>query len=416
MSMRNIAVTGGGASGMMAAIAAARQGASVVILEKNARVGKKLLATGNGRCNFTNVLTQSSHYHGENPGFADSALARFTVQHTLDFFEALGITCKVEENGKVFPRSNQASSVLDVLRHELQELKVQIRCDSEVAALEKSGRHFILSLHDGSHYEADRVILAAGGKASPNLSSAGLGYPLASRLGHGIITPNPALVPLKLNFASLKQIRGIKWDGKASILINKKAAESAEGEILFTEYGISGPPVLNLSRTALEHQRKGEHVEIQVSLVPEMSHQALMESLSARFGRSGNKSLDFALVGFINKQLIPVVLKSAGIPHQDGPATALTKPELQRLAGILQDWRFPVTGFFNWSHAQVTTGGVRTKEIDPKTLQSKLVPGLYFTGEILDIDGDCGGFNLQWAWSSGHVAGSHAAADSHASS
>jgi len=410
MSIRNIAVIGGGASGMMAAIAAARQGAYVVILEKNARVGKKLLATGNGRCNFTNVFTQSSNYHGENPGFADSALAGFTVQQTLDFFNTLGITCKVEENGKVFPRSNQASSVLDVLRHELQELKVRIHCDSEVVSLRKTGRNFVMSLHDGSLHEADRVILAAGGKASPNLSSAGLGYPLASMLGHGIITPNPALVPLKLDFNSLRQIRGIKWDGRASVLVDKKTAESAEGEILFTEYGISGPPILNLSRTALEHQRKGEHVEIQVSLVPEMSHQTLMESLSARLGRSGSKNLDFALVGFINKQLIPVVLKSAGIPHRDAPAAAITNPELQRLTGILQDWRFPVTGFFNWSHAQVTTGGVCTEEIDSGTLQSKIVPGLYFAGEIIDVDGDCGGFNLQWAWSSGHTAGSHAAA------
>ncbi len=410
MYPRKIAVIGGGASGMMAAIAAARKGAKVTIWEKNARVGKKLLATGNGRCNFTNVFTRSSDYHGENPDFTGPALSQFTVQHTLEFFEALGITHKVEEQGRVFPRSNQASSVLDVLRHELQELNVQIHCDSEIAALEKSGGYFTLSLHDGSHHEADRVILATGGKASPNLSSAGLGYPLASRLGHGIVEPNPALVPLKLDFASLKQIRGIKWDGKASILADQKTVESAEGEILFTEYGISGPPVLTLSRTALLHQRKGENVEIQVSLVPEMSPEELKKYLSLRIGRCAEKSLDFALVGFINKQLIPVVLKSAGIKHTGTPAMAVTKPELHRIAGILQNWRFPVTGYINWSHAQITTGGIRTKEIDPETLQSRIVPGLYFAGEILDIDGDCGGFNLQWAWSSGHVAGSHAAA------
>lgn len=409
MKKRRISVIGGGASGMMAAIAAARLGADVSILEKNARVGKKLLATGNGRCNFTNIHTELSRYHGEEPSFAAPALEQFTADQVLQFFGSLGIAHRVEENGKAFPRSGQASSVLDVLRHEIAELNVEVECDSEVCAVEKTAGHFRLTLSNGSRREADRVILAAGGKASPNLSSAGLGYPIASRLGHRVVPPGPALVPLKLEFASLRQIRGIKWDGKASILADRKPVESAEGEILFTEYGISGPPVLDLSRAALEHHRNGEHVEIAVSLVPEMTSRELRDSLMSRFSGAGGKNLDFALVGFINKQLIPVLLRSAGIEAAGRRAAGITGKEVDRLAGLMQDWRFPVTGFVGWMHAQVTTGGVSTKEIDPVTLQSRIVPGLYFTGEIVDIDGDCGGFNLQWAWSSGHVAGSHAA-------
>lgn len=408
MKKIRIAVIGGGASGMMAAIAAARLGAEVTIWEKNARVGKKLLATGNGRCNFTNIRTEISRYHGEDPSFAAPALEQFTADQTLQFFGSLGIAHRVEENGKVFPRSGQASSVLDVLRHEMAELNVEVECDSEVGAVERTAGYFRLALSSGSRCEADRVIVASGGKASPNLSSAGLGYPIASRLGHRIVMPGPALVPLKLEFAFLRQIRGIKWDGNASILADRKPVESAEGEILFTEYGISGPPVLDLSRTALERQRKGEHVELSVSLVPEMTSRELRESLMARFSAAGGKNLDFALVGFINKQLIPVLLRSAGIEAAGRRADGINRKETDRLAGLMQDWRFPVTGFAGWMHAQVTTGGVSTKDIDPATLQSRLVPGLYFTGEIVDIDGDCGGFNLQWAWSSGHVAGSHA--------
>ncbi|MDQ7824856.1 MAG: NAD(P)/FAD-dependent oxidoreductase [Candidatus Eremiobacteraeota bacterium] len=409
MAQKDIAIIGGGASGIMAALTAAGAGARAVIWEKNPRIGRKLLATGNGRCNLTNVNAQSACYHGGHPGFAASALSLFSAAETLELFESLGITCKVEERGKVFPRSDQASSVLDVLRHELEALEVQVRCDAPVTALEKTGGHFILTCQDGSRHLAAKVILAAGGKATPALSSPGLGYPLAEKMGHRIVTPFPALVPLKLEAPFLNHVHGVKWEGKVLIYADEKPVASDSGEILFTEYGLSGPPVLAVSRAALSGVREGRKVQAAVNLVPEMSPGDLRNYLSARLGRCRNKSLSFALVGFINKRLIGAVLSSAGCRHPEKPGADLGTGDLERLSSLLQDWRFPVTGSPSWTHAQVTAGGIDTRDIDAATLQSKHVPGLFFAGEIIDIDGDCGGFNLQWAWSSGRVAGRRAA-------
>ncbi|MFY9177896.1 MAG: NAD(P)/FAD-dependent oxidoreductase [Caldicoprobacterales bacterium] len=409
--MKNIRVivVGGGASGMMAAITARRQGADVTILERNPRVGKKILATGNGRCNYTNINTDISYYHGNNPKFVYSALAQFDVYQTIEFFEDLGIVHKIEDRGKVFPMSDQASSVLDVLRYQLEKRQVKVICNAFVQNISVKGdNRFQLKLEDGSSIEGDRVIIATGGKAMPSSGSDGNGYHLARQLGHSIVNVFPGLVQIMLEGSFFKQIQGVKFVGTAEVLQKNKSVAKDRGDILFANYGVSGPPILQISRKAGELLLKGQNPVLKISIIDTMSQQQVNNLIEKRFNKATEKTVEFSLVGLINKRLIPVLLKEAGIKDLKAPVQTLSKEEREKIANILTDWRFKIRGTKGWSSAQVTAGGVNTKEIDPNTMESKIIKGLYFTGEIIDIDGQCGGFNLQWAWSSGFVAGYNA--------
>lgn len=410
-SLTRVIVIGGGAAGMIAAIAACHNKAKVTILEKGQRVGRKLLATGNGRCNLTNVHLKTTNYHGQNPAFATIALEKFNVPKTIAFFEHLGIAHKVEEEGKVFPLSGQASSVLDVLRYELEQSGVHVICQAEVTRLKKNSRGFLVQLADKREFRADRVILTVGGKAAPQFGSNGSGYSLAQQLGHTIIEPFPALTQLKLEFPFLKQIKGVKFVGEAAIIAHNQTEACARGEILFAEYGVSGPPILSLSRKAGECMRKNQKTHLKLNMMDFLTTKELTQYLSERFQNRPEKPLSFSLVGFINKRLIPVVLHAAGFKDINKPVGAVGAKGRDEIIKILQDWRFPVSGTTSWPNAQVTAGGVDVRGIEAQTMESKITPGLYLAGEILDIDGDCGGFNLQWAWSSGYVAGENAAAD-----
>lgn len=404
-----VAVVGGGAAGLTAAMFARYKGARVIILERMDRVGKKILATGNGRCNLSNTSLDISNYFGTNPKFAYSALNRFDFQKTIEFFDRLGVTCKVEEGGKVFPVSDQATSVLDVMRHELETIGVETVCGAEVKDITGNKENFTLHLGDGSNVAAHRVIIAAGGRAAPNLGSNGSGYGLAEKLGHRIVEPFPALVQLRLEAPYLKQIKGIKFIGKAEILKDGKSLAAAEGEILLTDYGVSGPPIFTLSRTAGEWLCRGEKVTLKVCIINYKSREELAAYMIDRLNKQSHKTLAFSFVGFINKRLVPVLLREAGIEDLNKPAGQVTAEERNNIVRILQDWRFEVTGTNLWQSAQVTAGGVDVREINQKTMESRLAPGLFFAGEIIDIDGACGGYNLQWAWSSGSVAGESAA-------
>lgn len=404
-----IAVIGGGAAGMLAAIAAGRKGADVTIWERGPRVGKKILATGNGRCNYTNTYTDIEHYYGNNPKFAVSALSQFSVEQTINTFNRLGIAPKIEEQGKVYPMSGQASSILDVLLYELKELGIQICTDSYVKKISKEGKNFYVQLENDTRFKFDRVIISCGGKAKPSTGSDGSGYELARMLGHTITGIFPALVQLKLEGQYFKQIEGVKIEGTAQLLCNNKLVMEEQGDILFANYGISGPPILQLSRKAGELLEKGQVPIIKVILLDKITEEELQQVMIMRFKDGPNKTIQFSLVGLINKRLIPVVLKEAGITDLNRPVSNITGQERQRIVSILTDWRFKITGTKSWPSAQVTAGGINTEEINPSTMESKLVPGLYFAGEIIDIDGRCGGFNLQWAWSSGFVAGQNVA-------
>lgn len=409
---KEIGVIGGGASGMVASIIAARNGAKVVIYERMNRLGKKILATGNGRCNMTNINLKADNLrciHGKNKEFASNILKRFTVEDTINFFEVLGIAHKVEDGGKVFPMSNQAGSVLDVLRYEIEKLGVQVIYDVEIEEIIQFKNKFVLKDIEGSKYESDKVIIATGGKSSPNLGSNGSGYELTRKLGHKIIKPFPALVQLNLESSFLKAIKGVKFDGQASIIVNNKTLRTEEGEILFTNYGISGPPILQLSRKAIKNLENKQKPIMKVDMFPKYTYQELLDLISLRLSYQYDRPLDFSFIGLINKKLIPIILKEANIQNPKKLCYETSNKEIEKIARLLKNWQFKIVGCQSWKHSQVTAGGVDSSQVNSETLESKLIPGIYIAGELLDIDGDCGGFNLQWAWSSGYLAGTEAA-------
>jgi predicted Rossmann fold flavoprotein len=404
----DLIIVGGGASGLMAAIAAARCGIRPLILERMNRVGKKILASGNGRCNLTNLHENLEHYHGTDPMFAKPVLDRFGVRNTLRFFEELGLVWKTEDNGRVFPLTDQASVVLDLLRYELRKLQVEDVCESEVVSLEGGRDAFRLELNNSHVHFTRKLILAAGGRASPSLGSNGSGYRLARMMGHAIVEPMPAIVQIRLKAQYLKRLKGVKFQGTLSILQEDGPAEKESGEILFTDYGVSGPPALKLSRRVNERLRMNKKSVVELDLMPEQTESEFRSTLDARIKILCYKELSNALLGMIHKRLIPVVLEMAMIDKAK-PCRNLTHSEIDRLAAAIKSWKIEVIGTRSWLDAQVSAGGVSTAEIHPETLESRKAPGLFFAGEIMDIDGDSGGFNLQWAWASGHEAGRHAA-------
>lgn len=405
---KKIIIIGGGASGMVAAITAARNGAEVIILEQLTRVGKKLLATGNGRCNLTNAKLGIKNFHGNNPEFAFSAFAQFDQSDTIEFFKDLGIHCIKEDGGKIFPASLQAGSVLDVLRYEMSSLGIEEVCDSVVVSIAPKNNRFEVHLKNGKVLGCDKVILATGGKASPGLGSNGSGYNLAKGLGHSIVEPFPALVKLNLDAPYLKSISGTKIVGDAAIESDGIIINRETGELLFTDYGISGPPILQLSRCAGEELRNGKKTILVLDLFPNKVMDEILNILQDRISLRKDKPLDFSFVGLINKRLINAILKEAGITDLQMPCKDVTDEQLHRILSKLRFWSIPISGTQSWNEAQVTAGGIDVTEINPQTMESKLIPGLYFAGEIMDIDGDCGGFNLQWAWSSGYISGINA--------
>lgn len=408
--MRNhVIIIGGGAAGMTAAISARRQGAKVTLLERNPRVGRKILATGNGRCNFTNIHADAECYKGSNPKFAYSPLASFSAKHTLSFFEKLGIQYKVEDGGKVYPASDQASSILDVLLYELEQAGIEVICNTFITDIKKNGSKFLVQTEDGRTYTGDKVILAAGGKAMPSSGSDGNGAELALKLGHHVTDLFPALVQLMLEGSYFKRIDGVKFVGTAEIIHDNKAIAKDRGDILFTNYGISGPPILQISRAASVLLNQNIKPQLKVMIMDEMSKEEVSNLIQRRIQLSPEKPVEFSFVGLVNKRLIPVVLAEAGIDDKKRPVSGLSLKEINSIARILTDWRFTIRGTKSWPSAQVTAGGVDTKEIDPETMESKLVSDLYLAGEIMDIDGLCGGFNLQWAWTTGYLAGQSAA-------
>ncbi len=403
-----VAIIGGGASGMVAAIRAARLGAKVIILERMDRVGKKILVTGNGRCNLTNSQLKPEFYFGRQPEFVQEILKKFGCQQTLDFFAELGLVCKAEGD-RVYPICGQASAVLDVLRYELEALGVEICCQSEVLRVERNASGFHLFLPHKKQVTARKIILATGGKSSPVLGSNGSGYLLAQSLGHTLIEPFPALVQLQLDSPYLKALKGFKFEGHAQVFSRNRLWDQAEGEILFTEYGISGPAILKLSRAAGLALQHGQEVSLQLNLLNWLPPEETEQYLAARFRQQKAKNVSFALVGFLHKRLIPVLLKAAGFSDLTQPAGEISEKQIAALAQFLTGWTFRVKGLNGWSNSQVTAGGIAVREVNRLTLESRLAPGLYLTGEILDIDGACGGYNLQWAWACGWVAGEQAA-------
>lgn len=393
---------------MAAAIVAARNGADVAVFERMSRVGKKLLATGNGRCNITNTNLTVDSYHGGSPRFILGILDQFGVGRTLSFFGELGIEPFVEENGYVYPASNQSSSVLDVLRYEMEMLGVEVLCDTGVDRVEKAGRAFRCHCTNSREYAVDRVVLAAGGKSSPSLGSNGSGFKIARKLGHTLKAPFPALVQIVLDSSWPKRLSGVRITARAECRMDGRFQSGAKGELLFTDYGISGIPALQISRAVSEHAGTDKNLSIHLDLFPDYSHGELVGLIAERIAHNPKKTLEMSFVGLLHKRLIPAILRESGFDSLCTPSGDLKRVETERIAFLLKNWIFRCGGVKSWMFSQVTAGGVDVGEVHSGTLESRIVPGLFFAGEILDVDGDCGGYNLQWAWASGYVAGINA--------
>ena len=397
-------VVGGGAAGLFAAIAAKDMGIDTAILEGSDRVGKKLLTTGNGRCNITNKYIEKNRYHSDNPDFFEYALNSFTADHTVNFFGAIGLPLVTLEEGKMYPMSLQASSVIDIIRLALEDRAIPVYANSKVKNITTVKQGFKLITASEEAYECEKLLLCCGGKSAQNTGSDGSGYTLAKSLGHSLITPIPALVQLKLDYKSLKALAGVKFNGIANILIDGEVLRNEFGEILFTDYGISGPPILQLSRIASKALSSKRKVTLKVTMMYHKTKEELEDFLESHWAIFNYRSVSESFIGIINKKIIPILLKEAGISDIHKPCMDLDWKEKKNILKLLTAWEFTVTDTNSFTNAQVTAGGIDTTEVDPITMESKLIKNLYFAGEILDVDGDCGGFNLQWAWSSACAA------------
>lgn len=404
----DIAVIGGGLAGIMAALSSSFNNKDVCIIEGNERIGKKILITGDGKCNLTNRVMRDENFHSSNKGFFKSVLKQFSNKDTIKFFDKLGLITTILDDGRVYPISFQASSVLDILRFALDENHISIITNFRVSDIKKIKNVFEIMDSLGNIVESKKVILACGGKAAPFTGSDGSGYDLAINLGHKIINPVPSLVQLKLNFQDLRGLAGVRFEGDAEIYVDGYPEGKAHGEILFTNYGVSGPAILKLSRIAsIELQRK-RRVSVKINLLPKFNSAQIKEILKKYIDQHFNRSIWNIFIGLINKKVIPILLKDAGLENIHKSAGKMTHSDLCSIVQHLTEWQFEISGTLSFKDAQVTAGGVDTRDVDPSTLESRIVKRLYFAGEILDVDGDSGGYNLQWAMSSGWVAGKSA--------
>jgi predicted Rossmann fold flavoprotein len=406
MIYHDIIIVGGGASGIMAAIIAKDLGKDVAILESTDRIGKKILTTGNGRCNISNSNFSYANYNSKNNNFFNYCLDNFSIDDTKNFFLSLGLPLIELENGKLYPQSLQASSVVDILRLSLFEREIPLYTNCKIKSIH-NGENFNLSTTNENFpsFSCGKLVLACGGKSAMKTGSDGSGYKLAKSLCHSIVEPLPGIVQLKLDYPYLKALAGIKFNGRAYLSVDNEILREDIGEILFTDYGISGPPILQISSDASRNLHKNKTVEIIVDMMPELNIEEVDNFLQGHLAVFSHRSISDALVGVINKKLIPILLKDIGIKDIHMPCYELDWKCKASLSKRLKKWVFTCIDTNGFNNAQVTVGGVNTAEINPKTLESTIVPNLYFCGEILDVTGDCGGFNLQWAWNSGFLVG-----------
>lgn len=394
----NVCVIGGGAAGMLAALTAAENGHRVLLLERQSRIGRKLLATGNGRCNLSNYHVSPAHYHG-GAGFCDFALSQFDVGETLQYFASLGLLTVSEASGRIYPMSNMAGSVLDVLRYALERPEIDLQTGQTVTAVRKMPEGFSVKTETDT-FSARCLILAAGGAAGSKVGGGMDGYRLAKSLGHHRTALYPSLVQLKTDPTYPRALKGVKAQCGISICRGSQVLARNSGEVLFTEYGVSGPAIFDLSRSV---SAGGSDLTCLLNFFPDWEEAEVLHWLSQRQAAMAAHEASTLLTGSCHTRLGQMICKSAGFTNQR--AAGLTRDDLRRIARQATHFALPITGTCGFDQAQVTAGGLDTSEFDPRTLQSRLVPGLYACGELLDIDGDCGGYNLQWAWSSGRLAG-----------
>ena len=401
-----IGIIGGGASGMAAALTAAKNpDVQVILMERQARVGRKLLATGNGRCNLSNMNASVDAYHGTDPSFCEYALKNFDPVTTRCWFRGLGLHTVKEPSGRVYPYSDQANSVVDILRLNLERPNVQLRTGFEVQKIKKTENGFAVSAAEET-VVCDKLIIACGGLAGSKLGGTMSGYKLLAKLGHKSTKLRPALVQLKTGWKGVAGLKGVRAQCKAEIYHNGNLFAGSRGELQFTDYGLSGPVIFEISRDVCA-QPGDWHCKL--DFLPDMTEESLSKELSCRLHAS--MSAQELLTGVLHNRLGRVLTQAAGI-NMGLMCCDLTQQDIDAVCSAVKGFEITVTEPMGMDCAQVTAGGVLTDQFDPCTMESRLVSGLYACGEVLDIDGDCGGYNLQWAWSSGRLAGLHAGKDS----
>lgn len=396
----DLLVVGGGAAGMMAAITAAEAGKKVMIIEKMNRLGKKILATGNGRCNFTNSYLDDTCYRSVNKSFPYLALEQFGWEDTVAFFERLGIA-SVEKEGYYYPASNQATTIADGLCYKIRSLSIPVELECKVNRIEKKKGYFSVASNK-KEFQGKNVLLAAGGRAQEKLGSDGSGFLLAQKCRHTIVDPFPALTALRIEKHFLKEASGVRSRCVVTGWLNQKKAAMEHGELQITKYGVSGVLIFQLSRFLIDGIRRGKQAEITIDFLPDQKDRekffACMREYS--YYKNGQQWLE----GYLPSKLAGVLLKNAGVTPEKN-TQKLSKKEQESIWKQLKECRMQITGWNDFDFAQVTAGGVSVEEVSPYTMESVKIPGLYYAGEILDVDGTCGGYNLQWAWTSGYLAG-----------
>ena len=406
MRNRHVIIVGGGASGLVAAITAAREGASVTIVEQKERLGKKILSTGNGRCNLTNAYMDTCCFRGNDTAIVEDVLNTFGYEESVSFFEELGVILK-ERQGYLYPISDQAATITDVLCMEIEHLQIKVLLEQSVTKITRDKEEYVI--HTTKNIlRGDAVILATGGKAASVLGSDGSGYALAKSFGHHVTSVVPALVQLKGKGKFFKQISGVRTHAKVSLYVNEQYVAEDTGELQLTNYGISGIPVFQVSRYAAKALHEKQPVMAEVDFLPTMSDDTFQSCLQARLDAHGHKNAEDFLVGVFHKKLIGLLLKASAI-NNDEVMEHVSQEKLVKLASVSKHFRIQIEDTNDFEQAQVCAGGVYTTEVNPQTMESVYADNLYLTGELLDIDGICGGYNLQWAWSTGYIAGKHAA-------
>lgn len=401
ITSRDVAVVGGGAAGLAAAIAAARENRSVAVVDRMPRLGKKILITGGGRCNLGNERLDPSLFTSTNPALAASVFARIGTAEIVRFFEGLGLRI-VSDGGRLYPATNQAASVLKVLELEIRRLGVEVLTGFEVVALRREKRAFTIVGADGRRIAARSVVLSGGGRSYPALGANGNAYELARALGHRLVEPVPSCVPLLIRDRVCHFLQGQKIRARAEARIDGRIAAEAFGDVLFTEYGLSGTAVLDVSPpvSVALHRAKKPCAEIRLDLLPDLGRDQLEIELKRRMAE-----------GWETADLVSGLLPEKFVKAVFGWVAPGTRPEAyaSALAAALKDRRFDVRGTRGWNEAEFTSGGVHAAEIDPERLESKTAPGVFLAGEICDVQGPRGGYNLSWAWASGTLAGRGAA-------
>ena len=411
--MSNVIVVGGGAAGMMAAVFAARNGQNVQLLEKNEKLGKKLFITGKGRCNITNAADIEDLFTAvtSNPKFLYSGFYSFTNQQVIDFFEELGVKTKIERGERVFPVSDHSSDVIAAFSRELKSLGVSVSLHTEVRELlcEQDKVCGVL-LTNGKKMKADAVIVATGGISYPSTGSTGDGYRFARETGHRVTELLPSLVPMEVRQWYAKELQGLSLRNiEIRITDGKKKLYEEFGEMLFTHYGVTGPVILSASSVVGKTLRKKE-LTLHIDLKPALSEEQLDKRILREFDANHNKQYKNSIDSLFPAKLKPIMIELSEI-EPEKKVNEITKEERQRLVHLIKDFTMTLTGLRSYNEAIITKGGVSVKEIDPGTMESKKMKGLYFAGEVLDLDAVTGGYNLQIAWSTGYLAGINAGCD-----